>query len=123
MHMEFSEIFRFVASLVFIVGLIGACAYGAKKLGLATGGLTATGNQKRLSIIEVKVVDAKHRLVLMRRDNKEHLVLLGGEQNLLIEAGIDAPEVTEEEIKVAGTVNTPVQQFQKIVDFIKERRA
>ncbi len=71
----------------------------------------------------MKVVDAKHRLVLMRRDNKEHLVLLGGEQNLLIEAGIDAPEVTEEDIKAQASVNTPVLQFQKIVDFIKERRA
>jgi flagellar protein FliO/FliZ len=121
--MEFSEIFRFVASLVFIVGLIGLCAYAAKRMGLATGGVAATGNQKRLSIVEVKVIDAKHRLVLMRRDNLEHLVLLGGEQDLLIESGIEAPELSEEEKLAQAAPAAPVLQFQKIVEFIKERRA
>lgn len=123
MHMEFSEIFRFAASLVFIIGLIGLCAYGAKKLGLASGGVTATGSQKRLAVIEVKVIDAKHRLVLMRRDNKEHLVLLGGDQNLLVESGIDAPEVPEAELRTSPAPTAAVLQFQKFVDFIKERRA
>jgi flagellar protein FliO/FliZ len=121
--MEFSEIFRFVASLAFIIGLIGLCAYAAKRMGLATGNISATGSQKRLSIVEVKVIDAKHRLVLMRRDNREHLVLLGGEQDLLIESGIEAPEATEEGPQAQTAQAGPVLQFQKIVDFIKERRA
>lgn len=121
--MELSEIFRFVASLVFIIGLIGLCAFAAKKLGLASGGITSTGNQKRLAIVEVKVIDGKHRLVLMRRDNKEHLVLLGGEQDLLIESGIDAPEVPEAEIQTSPAPIAGVLQFQKFVEFFKERRA
>jgi len=121
--MELSEIFRFGASLVFIIGLIGLCAYGAKKLGLASGGITAMGSQKRLAVVEVKVIDAKHRLVLMRRDNKEHLVLLGGDQNLLVESGIDAPEVPEAELGTPPAPTAAVLQFQKFVDFIKERRA
>lgn len=122
--MELSEIFRFVASLVFIVGLIGMCAYVAKRMGLATGNIAATGAQKRLSIVEVKVVDAKHRLILIRRDNREHLVLMGGEQDLLIESGIEAPEAPQAETNPAETAQTaPVLQFQKFVDFIKERRA
>ncbi len=121
--MELSEIFRFVASLVFIIGLIGLCAFAAKKLGLASGGVTATGNQKRLAVIEVKVIDAKHRLVLMRRDDKEHLILIGGEQNLLIESGIQAPEVPEIDLQAPATPTAPVLQFQKFVEFIKERRA
>ena len=122
MHMELSEIFRFVASLILVVGLIGLCAYAAKKLGLVNGGMVATSNPKRLAIVEIKVVDAKHRLVLMRRDNREHLVLLGGEQDLLIESGIEAPEVVETEINQTTPANAPFP-VQKIVDFIKERRA
>lgn len=121
--MEVTEILRFIASLAFIIGLIGLCAYVAKRLGLATGGITSTSGQKRLAIVEVKVVDAKHRLVLIRRDDREHLVLLGGERDLLIEAGIEAPAVepAAEATNVARA--TPPLQFQKIVDFIKERRA
>jgi len=123
--MELSEIFRFVAALILVVGLIGLCAYAAKKLGLANGNMVATGSQKRLSIVEIKVIDAKHRLVLMRRDNKEHLVMLGGERDLLIESGIDAPELPEV-AEPSNTQTTPANapfHVQKIVDFIKERRA
>jgi flagellar protein FliO/FliZ len=122
--MDFTELFRFAAALAFIIGLIGVCAWGARKLGLATGGFSGAGALKRLSISEVKIVDAKHRLILIRRDDKEHLVLLGGEQNLLIETGIDAPAV-EAAPAAAATAATPapVLHIQRIVEFIKERRA
>lgn len=123
--MDFSEIFRFVAALAFIIGLIGLCAMLAKRFGLVPGGVTAPGSQRRLGIVEVKQIDPKHRLVLIRRDGKEHLLLTGGEQPLLIEGGIDAPVAAE---VVAGSdaapaAPAPVLQFQRIVDFIKERRA
>lgn len=121
--MDITEIFRFAAALVFIIGLIGVCAYVARRFGLATGGFGNTGSLKRLSISEVKVVDTKHRLVLIRRDDKEHLILMGGDQNLLIEAGIDAPAVVEAAPETNGVRPAPTLQFQRIVEFIKERRA
>jgi len=122
--MELTEIFRFAAALAFIIGLIGVCAYAAKRFGLATGGFGNSGSLKRLSISEVKVVDAKHRLVLIRRDNKEHLVLMGGEQNLLIETGIDAPAIVEAIPSPTDAPRpAPALQIQRIVEFIKERRA
>lgn len=103
--MEITEVFRFVAALMFIIGLIGLCAYVAKRLGLANGGWHPTSAPKRLAIVEVKAIDAKHRLLLIRRDGKEHLILMG-EQNLLIEAGIDAPEpiISETPAPVAAPV-------------------
>lgn len=128
--MELSEIFRFVASLAFILGLIGLCAWVAKRLGLATGNIATKGNQKRLSVTEVKVVDAKHRLILIRRDDREHLILLGGERDLVIETGIEVPaeHIADSENPVGGSSSLPGQTpavlpFQKLVEFIKERRA
>ncbi len=125
--MELTELFRFVGALAFIIGLIALCAFAAKRLGLATGGLTSMGGRKRLGVAEVKVIDAKHRLILIRRDDREHLILLGGDRDLLIETGIDAPVV---EVRPADAVAAPVLQFpkpvlqfQKIFEFIKERRA
>lgn len=127
--MDFSEIFRFVAALAFILGLIGVCAILARKLGLVPG-VSAIGGHRRLGIVEVKAVDAKHRLLLIRRDGKEHLILTGGEHPLLIEAGIDAPVPVETEQPETGatapaqmTLPSHVVQFQRIVEFIKERRA
>jgi flagellar protein FliO/FliZ len=88
-------------------------------------GATPVGGQRRLGIVEVKAVDAKHRLLLIRRDGKEHLILTGGEHPLLIEAGIDAPTPIETEQAAPAQMALPshVVQFQRIVEFIKERRA
>ena len=55
---------------------------------LATPG--ASG-ERRLALIEVRPIDAKRKLVLLRRDDREHLVLLGATGDLLIESGIEAP--------------------------------
>ena len=41
-------------------------------------------------------VDAKRRLVLIRRDNKEHLIILGADGELLIESGTTAPSLADE---------------------------
>jgi flagellar protein FliO/FliZ len=86
------------------------------------------GGRKRLGVAEVKVIDAKHRLVLIRRDDKEHLILLGGDRDLVIETGIDAPVVEEVPADAAAPApvlqfQKPALQFQKIFEFIKERRA
>ncbi len=62
-------------------------------------GLTARvrGIQKagRLSVTEVQSVDARRKLVLVRRDDREHLILLNGDRDLLIESGIEAAPVAE----------------------------
>lgn len=122
--MDFSEIFRFVGALAFILGLIGLCAVVARRFGLAPGA-SAIGGQRRLGIVEVKPIDAKHRLILVRRDGKEHLILTGGETPLLIEGCIDAPAPVETEQTAPAQFALPshVVQLQRFVGFIKERRA
>ncbi len=44
--------------------------------------------QARLAVIDAAVVDSKRRLVLVRRDDVEHLVMIGGPSDVVIEAGI-----------------------------------
>ncbi len=122
--MEVSEILRFVAALVFIIGLIGLCAFVARRMGFAAGGIVTPGNQRRLAIVEVKPVDAKHRLMLIRRDGKEHLILLGGDQSAA-DRDRHRPRRRWRWPTGSGAAveAAPVLQFQRIVDFIKERRA
>jgi hypothetical protein len=45
---------------------------------------------QRLGISEYYEVDKERRLVIVRRDNVEHLVLIGGPQDIVIESGIGA---------------------------------
>ncbi len=51
-----------------------------------------TGGRRgqRLGISEYYEVDKLRRLVLVRRDNVEHLILIGGPQDLLIEPHVSA---------------------------------
>ena len=43
---------------------------------------------QRLGISEYHELDKTRRLVLIRRDNVEHLILIGGPQDLVVESGI-----------------------------------
>jgi hypothetical protein len=49
---------------------------------------------QRLGISEYHELDKMRRLVLVRRDNVEHLVLIGGPQDVVIESGISGPAET-----------------------------
>jgi Flagellar biosynthesis protein, FliO len=46
---------------------------------------------QRLGISEYHELDKMRRLVLIRRDNVEHLVLIGGPQDVVIEQSITGP--------------------------------
>ena len=86
--MGFDTYWRFALALAFVVALIGACAWVARRLGLA-GRLAVRSGTRRLTILEVLPLDAKRRLILLRRDEVEHLILLGHNSDLVIERGRD----------------------------------
>ncbi len=59
--------------------------------------------QQRLAIMDATPVDNRRRLVLVRRDNVEHLVLIGGMNDIVIEQNIKP----EAEIVVQSDSQTP----------------
>ena len=67
----------------------------------ARGALTAR-RMGRLSVIDFCEVDKTRRLVIVRRDSTEHLLLIGGAQDLLIEKALNKPEAEPE--LVAGSL-------------------
>ncbi len=87
--MELDGYFRFLLALFFVIGLIGVLALIARRAGLGfPARTTKTGNARRIEVIEVAPVDGRRRLVLVRRDNVEHLLLLSPTSELVVEAGI-----------------------------------
>ena len=81
---------RFVLALVAILVLLGLLAWLGRRFGLA--GRPASGAKRRLAIVEIAPIDGKRRLVLLRRDHTEHLVLLGPDSAIVVESGIiDTP--------------------------------
>jgi hypothetical protein len=51
--------------------------------------LFGTRPEKRLAVVEHASVDGRRRLVLVRRDNVEHLIMTGGPVDVVIETGIE----------------------------------
>jgi flagellar protein FliO/FliZ len=49
-------------------------------------------NEKRLQVLETATVDGKRKVMIIRRDNVEHVIMTGGPQDLVIETGIAVPE-------------------------------
>ena len=87
--MEYSTYLRFLLALLFVLGLIAALAWAARRFGFG-GGLPIPGRAHRLSVVEPVTLDAKRRLVLVRRDDREHLLVLGPSGETVIESGLSA---------------------------------
>jgi len=59
---------------------------------MSTGGaVMLTKRNKRLGVVDQASVDGRRRLVLVRRDGVEHLLMTGGAIDIVIETGIGAP--------------------------------
>lgn len=67
-----------IAGLAFTLGLIGVCVVALRRFGPETlKRLQGARAQRRLSVIETLVLDPSRRLVLVRFDSEERLLLLG----------------------------------------------
>lgn len=86
---EGSLIVRFVVAFVIVLGLIGATFWIIRRFGGARAGAAAQrGRQPRLAVIDAAAVDGRRRLVLVRRDNVEHLLMIGGPSDIVVEQNI-----------------------------------
>lgn len=66
------------------------------KVVFRASGNVVRGRNRRLAVVDTLALDPKRQLLLVRRDNVEHLILTGGAQDLVVEAGIpvaDSPAV------------------------------
>ncbi|MGL5735197.1 MAG: hypothetical protein ACRCYS_10065, partial [Beijerinckiaceae bacterium] len=50
------------------------------------GGTVPRGRAPRLGVVEVFDLDNQRRLILLRRDNVEHLVMIGGPTDVVVES-------------------------------------
>jgi flagellar protein FliO/FliZ len=89
---------RFFLAFLIVLGLIGATAWAVRRFGSGRlGGAGARGRQPRLAVIDHATVDARRRLILVRRDNIEHLIMIGGPTDVVVESTIvrSAPAARE----------------------------
>jgi flagellar protein FliO/FliZ len=81
---------KFLLAFIVVLAVLGIGGYLMRRL---TGGTLSIagprGRQPRLAVIDAASVDGRRRLVLVRRDNVEHLLLIGGPTDIVVEPNID----------------------------------
>ncbi|MCA3255407.1 flagellar biosynthetic protein FliO [Bradyrhizobium sp.] len=88
--MEFLDLIRTFGALAVVIGLMVGAMYALRRWGGGWLPVAPAGQARRLSVVEQLAIDPKRRLVLVRRDSREHLLLLTAEGAIVVEAGHDA---------------------------------
>lgn len=86
--LDILDYMRFLGALVLIIGMIAGAAWLARRYGLAP---KVTGGNGRIGIVAVQSLDTRRKLVLVRRDDREHLLVVGPTGESVIETGITPP--------------------------------
>src|SRR6186997_2307945 len=79
----------FLFAFIAVLALIGVAAWLVRRFANnRLGANTQRGRMPRLAVIDAAAVDGRRRLVLVRRDNVEHLLMIGGPRDIVVEPNI-----------------------------------
>jgi flagellar biogenesis protein FliO len=97
---------RFFVAFLVVLALIGLTAWLVRRFGANRLGNATRGRQPRLAVIDAATVDGRRRLVLIRRDNVEHLLMIGGPTDLVVEPNIVRAVGTRDVVREPSRVAT-----------------
>jgi flagellar protein FliO/FliZ len=79
---------NFVIAFVVVLLLIGAATWLVRRFGATRLDAAARSRQPRLAVVDAAAVDGRRKLVIIRRDNVEHLLMIGGPSDVVVETNI-----------------------------------
>jgi hypothetical protein len=101
----------FFFAFVAVLALIGVAAWLVRRF--ASNRLGANTNRSRmprLAVIDAAAVDGRRRLVLVRRDNIEHLLMIGGPTDIVVEPNIVRAMPGRDQLPQRPAVSSPEPQ-------------
>jgi flagellar protein FliO/FliZ len=81
---------QFAAAFAFVLALMGLLYFILKKLNEVQSGVKGTNN--RIKIMEHRMIDNKTKAVILRCDDKDHLVILGQNGNTVVKTDLKTPK-------------------------------
>lgn len=87
--MDFTQYIQLGLALVFVLALMGLLSFVLKKVNYAQSGMM--GKNNRIQIVEQRMIDSKHKVAIVRCDDKDHLVMMGQNGNTVIKADMTIP--------------------------------
>ena len=105
------DIVFYLLVIVVLGGAAAAAVYFGRSY-MQGGGGSVFGNraERRLDVVEQSSVDGRRRLVLIRRDHVEHLIMTGGPVDVVIETNINSQRRGG---RAADVVETPQAVFSR----------
>jgi len=90
--MNFLDLARAIFALAFTLGIIGLAAWAARRYApQLLARLSAERGERRMQVVETLVLDPARRMVLVRIDDEERLLLLGEGKELIEPRQVGAP--------------------------------
>src|SRR3954468_20387908 len=97
----------FLFAFIAVLALIGVAAWLVRRFASnRLGANTNRGRMPRLAVIDAAAVDGRRRLVLVRRDNVEHLLMIGGPTDIVVEQNIVRAVPARDQIPSRPNVGT-----------------
>jgi flagellar protein FliO/FliZ len=92
--MDLIDIGRYFAALLMVLALVGFAGLAVRRFGMP--GFVKPMATRRLQLVETLAIGPRQRLLLLRRDDVEHLVLAGPEGTSVVESGIHFAAIPNE---------------------------
>jgi hypothetical protein len=106
---------QFVVALIVVIVLFGIIAAFARRRNKNAGPAHARGRQPRLAVMDMADVDERRKLILIRRDNVEHLVMIGGPSDLVVESAIIRNRPTPHAVAPQAAERSPERPPERAV--------
>lgn len=86
--MDTLTIVRTLGALVLVLGLMATALWAVRRYDIRLPGRVGGGALRRMELVEKTALDPRRSVALLRRDGREHLILIAPEGNMIIETGI-----------------------------------
>ena len=107
----------FVFAFVAVLALIGVAAWLVRRFASNRLGANPNrGRMPRLAVIDAAAVDGRRRLVLVRRDNIEHLLMIGGPTDIVVESNIVRAMPGRDQLPQRPAVASPEPRIAPLPD-------
>ena len=133
--MDILSLLRMMGALAAVLGLLAGALWIVRRYDIRLPGTFGTTAGRRLAVIERSAIDSRRSVALIRRDGREHLLLISPEGNLVIESGIvrdsidhqaAEAEAKEAERRLAATQAAAAhaqESFHQLVTKVLEKSA
>jgi|GEM_PF-1351337 len=87
-----TRVASYIAIIIALFAIVWLCFAFFRRMNIGIFHIIGKKHNTRLSVRDATALDNRRRLVLVRRDDIEHLILVGGPSDVVVEFNINAPD-------------------------------